>query len=117
VVGEGPGCDVFVSGTSAIVGHETVAPDDTMGQLDCTLENLRLISAAAGLGERFDCGPDCRRHFKVYLRKAGDLAAVALQMERRLLAPGDKVSYLGADICRSALNVEVEVAVRGAERI
>jgi hypothetical protein len=34
-----------------------------------------------------------------------------------LLAPGDRVSYLGADICRAALNVEIEVAVRGADRI
>ena len=38
------------------------------------------------------------------------------QLKRRVLAPGDRVSYLGADICRSALNVEIEFAVRGAAR-
>jgi hypothetical protein len=117
VVGDGNGIDVFVSGTSAIVGHETIAPHDTAGQLDCTFENLRLISLATGLGERFGSGSGGQRHFKVYLRHAGDLPAVALQMERRILSPGDRVSYLGADICRAALNVEIEVAVRGAERI
>jgi chorismate lyase/3-hydroxybenzoate synthase len=117
-VAEGDGgVDVFVSGTSAVVGHETVAPYDTAGQLDRTIENLMLISRACGLGDRLGSGARCRRHFKVFLRNAGDLAPVSLEMGRRMLVPGDRVSYLGADICRSALNVEIEVAVRGADRI
>ena len=111
---ERPGrTDVFISGTSAVVGHATVAPNDTAAQLDCTLENLRGISRACGLGERR--GQGARRHFKVYLRNARDLPGVARQLERRMIAPGDRVSYLGADICRAELNVEIEVAVRGAE--
>ena len=117
VVENGAGIDVFVSGTSAVVGHETVAPNDTEAQLECTLTNLLGISRACGLGDHFGSGARCRRHFKVYLRRAGDLAPVALQMRRRILAPGDLVTYLGADICRSALNVEIEVAVRGADSI
>jgi chorismate lyase/3-hydroxybenzoate synthase len=117
VVGDDGRIDVFVSGTSAVVGHQTVAPNDTVGQLDCTFANLRLISVATGLGERFGSGRGCQRHFKVYLRNPGDLAAVSTEMERRILAAGDKVSYLGAEICRAALNVEIEVAVRGAAKI
>jgi hypothetical protein len=117
VVGEGAGLDVFISGTSAVVGHGTVAPHDTLGQLDCTFENLRLISVATGLGEHLGSGTGCQRHFKVYLRNPGDLSAVALQMDRRMLSAGDKVTYLGADICRAALNVEIEVAVRGVASI
>jgi hypothetical protein len=99
------------------VGHETVAPNDTLAQLECTFENLRLISAACGLGERLGSGKGCRRHFKVYLRNAGDLGAVSALVKAGLLAPGDVVTYLRADICRAALNVEIEVAVRGADRI
>jgi chorismate lyase / 3-hydroxybenzoate synthase len=117
VVDSGATLDVFVSGTSAVVGHETVAPNDTLAQLDCTFENLRLISGACGLGDRLGSGAGCRRHFRVYLRNASDLAAVARRVEAGILSPGDGVSYLGADICRAALNVEIEVAVRGAERI
>jgi len=117
VVGDGPAQHVFVSGTSAVVGHETVAPHDTMAQLDCTLENLRLISLASGLGEHLGSGNGCERHFKVYLRNAGDISVLAPEMGRRILFPGDRVSYLCADICRAALNVEIEVAVRGAPRI
>ena len=103
--------DAFVSGTSAVMGHATVAPNDTAGQLDCTIENLRLVSAACGLGAGGS------RHFRVYLRNPGDQPAAARQIGSRLLAPGDRVSYLRADICRAALNIEIEVCVRGAERI
>jgi chorismate lyase / 3-hydroxybenzoate synthase len=114
---EGAGTlDAFVSGTSAVRGHATVSPHDTAGQLDCTLENLRLVSRACGLGETLGAGRG-ERHFKVYLRNQADWACVALQMERRILTRGDRVSYLGAEICRSALNVEIEVTVRGAPRI
>ncbi len=35
---------VFISGTAAIKGHGTVAPGVFLEQLDCTLDNLRLIS-------------------------------------------------------------------------
>jgi hypothetical protein len=116
VVDRGERRDAFVSGTSAITGHETVAPSDTLGQLACTLENLRLISGVCGIGERLGAGACESRHFKVYLRHPADLAAVRPALEAALLQAGDHVSYLGADICRSALNVEIEVAVRGAAR-
>jgi chorismate lyase/3-hydroxybenzoate synthase len=108
--------DVFVSGTSAVRGHTTVAPHDTGAQLACTLENLRAVSRACGLGEDLGAGR-AERHFKVYLRNPLDHPSVALQMQRQMLAPGDRASYLRADICRSELNVEIEVTVRGADRI
>jgi hypothetical protein len=116
VVERGGFSDVFISGTSAVMGHGTVAPHDTAGQLECTVDNLGLISRECGLGERFGRGRAITRHFKVYLRNASDLAAVDPEVRRRLVAPGDRVTYLGADICRSALNIEIELTVRGAER-
>jgi hypothetical protein len=106
--------DVLISGTSSIVGHATVAPHDTSGQLACTIENLRLISKACGLGDGIGAGR--RRHLKVYHRKPGDRPEVARQLARTLLAAGDRVTYLGAEICRAALNVEIEVALRGDDR-
>jgi chorismate lyase/3-hydroxybenzoate synthase len=102
--------DAFISGTSAIMGHATVAPHDTASQLDCTLENLRLVFQACGVGS------GGVRHFKVYLRRPGDYQSVAREVQGRLLAPGDRVTYLCSDICRAALNVEIEVSVRGASR-
>lgn len=102
---------VFVSGTAAIRGHGTVAPHDTREQLECTLENLRSISRACDVGDSLDAGGRSQRHFKVYLRHPADLPAVSATLCERLLQTGDNVSYLHANICRSELNVEIEVSL------
>jgi hypothetical protein len=101
----------FISGTAAIKGHQTVAPDTLAAQLDCTLDNLRLISSVAGLGDQLGAGRGGRRHFKVYLRHAADLAATRARLEAALLQPADHVIYLQADICRAALTVEIEATL------
>jgi enamine deaminase RidA (YjgF/YER057c/UK114 family) len=107
--------NVFVSGTAAIKGHETVALGDTRNQLKHTLENLRGIFGAAGLGADLRAGRADARHFKIYLRHSDDLAEVAGVLARELVRPGDQVSYLRADLCRAELNVEIEATVLGAE--
>ena len=108
---------VFISGTAAIRGHATIAPDHTAAQLECTLENLREISNACGLGLALDQGSGSTRHFKVYLRHAADQPAVAAALEERLLTGADRVSYLQADICRTPLLVEIEATLFGATGI
>jgi chorismate lyase/3-hydroxybenzoate synthase len=103
----------FISGTSAIKGHATVAPGALEGQLACTLDNLRLISQAIGLGDAFGAEKKLARHFKIYLRRAEDLATVRAALETSLLQPSDRVTYLRADICRAALKLEIEAALVG----
>lgn len=114
-----PGADgrgeVFISGTSSIRGHATVASGETAAQVACTLENLREISVACGCGPDLARGRARERHFKVYLRHAADLAAVKAGLERALLSPADTVTYLRTDICRRELNVEIEATLKGAE--
>jgi chorismate lyase/3-hydroxybenzoate synthase len=103
----------FISGTSAVKGHATVAPGATPEQLACTLDNLRLISRSVGLGDSLGRGAKLIRHFKIYLRRPDDLAAVRPALDAALLQPGDRVTYLRADICRSALNLEIEATISG----
>jgi enamine deaminase RidA (YjgF/YER057c/UK114 family) len=100
---------VFISGTAAIKGHRTVCPEEIQGQLDCTLDNLDLIFRAAGV----DLGgtPGRRRHFRVYLRNARDLAVAKSRLEARLRALPEKISWLEAPLCRKELLVEVEATV------
>ncbi|HEY5551398.1 MAG TPA: hypothetical protein VIK52_05905 [Opitutaceae bacterium] len=111
VVETGAGSTVFISGTSAIRGHSTVSPRNTGEQLECTLENLGEVSRACGIGSDLGATRACRRHFKVYLRHAEDLAMVTPFLDERLFRPGDSVSYLKAGICRQALNVEIEATL------
>lgn len=102
---------IFISGTAAIKGHVTVAPGSLREQLDCTLDNLRIVSRASGAGESLGANSAFERYFKVYLRHASDLAAVQERLSRDLICAGDHVSYLRADICRAALNVEIEATL------
>jgi enamine deaminase RidA (YjgF/YER057c/UK114 family) len=105
---------VFISGTAAIRGHATIAPESTRLQLECTLENLHGIAAACGLGSAMGAGPGATRHFKVYVRHAAEQPMVAAILQERLLLDTDHVSYLQADICRSSLLVEIEATLFGA---
>jgi enamine deaminase RidA (YjgF/YER057c/UK114 family) len=104
---------VFVSGTAAIRGHATIAPTSARQQLECTLENLRGISSACGLGPNLDLDGSSTRHFKVYLRCTADQPLVAAALEQTLLAGRDRVSYLQADMCRASLLVEIEASLFG----
>jgi chorismate lyase / 3-hydroxybenzoate synthase len=101
----------FISGTAAIKGHESIAPGAMDTQLECTLDNLRLIARTCGLGDNLGAGRMQRRHFKIYLRHASDFAAVQARLNRVLFQKQDIVTYLHADVCRSALNLEIEATL------
>ena len=105
----------FVSGTSSIKGHATVG-GALARQIDCTLDNLRLISEQAGLGPELLRGAADERHFKIYLRRATDLPAVQQALRERLIDEMDRVIYLRADICRAALDIEIEATLVESRR-
>jgi enamine deaminase RidA (YjgF/YER057c/UK114 family) len=107
---------IYISGTSAIKGHETVAPGSTEGQIECALDNLRLIAAAAGVGDDLGARLGLERHFKVYLRHASDLSLATSRLGASLLRPGDHVVWLQADLCRAELNIEIEATLRGRQQ-
>jgi hypothetical protein len=104
---------VFISGTSSIKGHATVAPHSLGGQLECTLDNLRGIGRASGVGRSLGADSRMTRRFRVYLRHAADFQAARARLERDLFQPEDTVVYLRADICRAALDVEIEATLLG----
>ena len=105
---------VFISGTAAIKGHATISPESLLGQIDCTLDNFRLISRACGLGDHLGAGGGWERHIKIYLRHAADHQAAAAALAGRLILPGDRVVWLNTDICRAALLIEIEVTLVAA---
>jgi hypothetical protein len=102
---------VYISGTSAIKGHETLHPGATMAQLECTLDNLRLISRAAGVGDDLGATLGLGRRFKVYLRHGAELQGVRERLDECLLRSGDRVVWLQTDLCRAGLNVEIEATL------
>lgn len=116
VVDEGGDLAVYISGTAAIRGHATVAPEKTLDQLDCTLGNLDEISRACGIGPDLCGARAAHRNFKIYLRRIEDLESVEAVLDKGLLRESDTVSYLRAEICRKPLNVEIEATLYGVPR-
>lgn len=93
---------VFVSGTSSVVGHETVHLGDPMAQLDETLRNIGVVLQRTGktLADVVAA--------KTYIRRAADYEAIS----RRLGDTFPANLYLEADICRKNLLLEIEAVAR-----
>jgi chorismate lyase / 3-hydroxybenzoate synthase len=93
---------VFVSGTSSVVGHNTVHAGDVEAQLDETLRNIEVVLARTGRTL------DSVIAAKTYIRHASDYARVASR-----LADVFPVNLcLEADICRKDLLLEIECVAR-----
>ncbi|HEX8170482.1 MAG TPA: Rid family hydrolase [Thermoanaerobaculia bacterium] len=95
---------VFVSGTSSVVGHESVHAGDVAAQLEETLRNIELVLGRAGARG----GLDAVVAAKTYIRRASDYEAVA----RRLEGVFASNLYVEADICRADLLLEIEAVAR-----
>jgi chorismate lyase / 3-hydroxybenzoate synthase len=102
---------VYISGTAAIRGHDSVADHKLDGQLRCTVENLALIGQASGVGPDLGKSNGWQRAFRVFLRDPADLGVAKATLDRDLFHAGDGVSYMQADICRSELLVEIEATL------
>lgn len=101
---------VFISGTAAIKGHATVAGASLAHQIDCTFDNLRLISAAAGAGSDLSRGAS-RRMLRIYLRSFADRTFAEAAVKSKLTQPGDALEWRQADLCRAALKIEIEASL------
>jgi enamine deaminase RidA (YjgF/YER057c/UK114 family) len=99
------GRQFLISGTSSILGHETIAPHDPLTQTRITLDNLEALLQAANYPRLAALGQ--KASWCVYLRNPSDLDTVRPLIDARL--PRDaEVIYLEGDICRRDLVIEIE---------
>jgi enamine deaminase RidA (YjgF/YER057c/UK114 family) len=110
-----PGANLFVSGTSSIVGCETMHRGDVDAQTRETLANIEALlceaNRVAGSSARYSLDG---LKFKVYVRQPRDLDAIKSALAERLGAAAPIV-YLRADVCREELLVEIEATGEPAE--
>ncbi|MDQ3205628.1 MAG: pteridine-dependent deoxygenase, partial [Pseudomonadota bacterium] len=104
----GSALPLLLSGTAAIVGHQSRHPGSVATQIDETLANFDSLLGAAHarvpvLPLRF--GPGSR--LKVYVRDEAELPAVAALLDERL-GPGVPRIVLHAAVCRRELRVEID---------
>ena len=95
---------VLISGTASIVGHVSQHHDDPMEQLEETVRNLAALTPAGR--PRNSAGKDL---LKIYVRDP----ALTPGMEQRLrqLYPNSEFLFVGADVCRRELLVEIEAVL------
>jgi chorismate lyase/3-hydroxybenzoate synthase len=101
------GDQLLISGTSSILGHETVHDGDLTAQLRESVSNLQTVARAAGMGAARLSG------LKAYVRRAADLAPTGAQL-RPPLVPEGAACVLAADICRRDLLIELEAVALAA---
>lgn len=102
---------LFVSGTASIVGHRTVHRGDVVAQTRETISNLAaVLEQAARQGHGAFTLADLS--YRVYVRDAGDAAALAA-IERTLreaAGPAVRPLFVHADVCRDDLLVEIDAS-------
>jgi len=101
------GVRLFVSGTASIIGHETRHAGDVAAQTEESLANVDAVLGAAN--ERLGAHRYTLEnlHFRVYVRRPADVAAVAARCAK-VLSGQVPIVFLQADICREDLLVEIE---------
>jgi chorismate lyase/3-hydroxybenzoate synthase len=101
---------LVLSGTAAIIGHESVYPYDVSLQTAETLRNLghlcEAITELSSEGPQFVLDENCV--LRVYLRDPDDKDCVARQLTELLGSIESNTIFLHADICRRELMVEID---------
>lgn len=97
---------LFVSGTAAIVGEESVYANDLAHQVDCTIENLAAVVLAGG-GPAASLPLAAYSSLRVYLPRDTDRHAVESKL-RPAVRRDVAIEFVAAELCRRELLVEIE---------
>lgn len=98
---------LFISGTASIVDHRTLHSGNVEEQASETVRNLRAVVEQARLANPRFSDDGAGVSFKTYVRDSRHLPAIRKRVAEAF-GHDAAVVYLGADICRSDLLVEVE---------
>ena len=100
----------LMSGTAAIIGHESMHPYSTQPQVEETLENLNYLMSAMPrpFDDMHELVFDGDAILRVYVRDRADLDAIANRLREQLGSIDANVIFLRADICRRELMLEID---------
>jgi len=108
----------YISGTASIRGEKSVAEGDVIAQTATTMENIDYLVSPDNLirnGATMAVGEPRYELLRVYVKRAGDMAAVREYMRSRY--PDTGLLFLNTDVCRSELLVEIEGIASYGERL
>ena len=96
----------LISGTAAIIGHESAHPGDAAEQTRETLRNIESLLASSSWSD----GGRQSKAMRVYLRNEEDYPQVAQILAQSFTASDLQFAFLCGDICRKELLVEIDGA-------
>ncbi len=107
-VGAEQGATVFVSGTAAIRGEDSLGLEDPILQTEITLENIVALISEENITKTLSKTAERGQleNLRVYIKKAADFDSIKQVCEAKY--PTLPISYLLSDICREELLVEIE---------
>jgi chorismate lyase/3-hydroxybenzoate synthase len=105
----GQGKHIYISGTTSIVGHETLHTGDPLAQLEETLHNLEALLQHGDetLGLPIHRVQELSQ-LKVYVHDPASFPLIRAHLDAYLAGSRTHVLYLQGDVCRSDLMVEME---------
>ncbi len=109
---------IFISGTSSVVSSETLHPNDLKLQVKETLKNFSTLFQTMGTEDLF-FNKQQNSTCVVYLRCPNSYQTLFNEIVGTYLSHSGKLFCLSADICRSDLQVEIEITYvdKGKENI
>ena len=99
----------YISGTAAVLGHQSQARGDLAGQIAITCDHLETVDAQTRAGHP-QAAVSSFLSGKVYLRHAAHYEEAKALLEQRFPQYAAQLVYLRSDICRQDLLVEIELA-------
>jgi chorismate lyase/3-hydroxybenzoate synthase len=100
----------LISGTAAVIGHESAHPYDAALQTDETLNNLGILCDA--VSDLDPAGPtlvlDAKCVLRVYVRDPEDFAVVKSKLKNTFGRDAPCIAFLQGYICRRELMVEID---------
>ncbi len=105
----GEGAKMYISGTAAIVGENTLFPDDVEKQVMVTINNINNLVKSAKISKLYDTQPGEENHYsyvRAYVKHEKDIDIVKSLCEKHFSS--ECFQCLVSDICRDDLLVEIE---------
>lgn len=100
---------LFVSGTAAIIGQQTVAPGNAAEQTRISIKNIERLASPENLLNRvpkLTCIPNKFAYVRVYVKQAEHIALVGSICQNYFQET--PITIVQADVCRENLLVEIE---------
>lgn len=99
---------LFLSGTSSVIGQDSIYQKDTIKQVITTVKNIELVLENSNRITANSILLSCTdiKYMRVYLRYSSDMPEISLFLNSKF--PRANILFLLATICRDDLNVEIE---------